>query len=166
MTPHVTSNNVFFPFHPQEPPLKKPPHIVVVDAHNPIGAEVARYAVAMGYEVTGITHTPPRNDEPWEVGVQWRSPETIAWDTLQADAVVWFSTDHPAIAHIRQVFVGQVPIAPQTTSQHEIWLDLQGPELPVEQIAMAALRAAVETERHGVLTRPEVAELGDAVMLQ
>lgn len=141
-------------------------HIIVVNAHTPIGSEVARYAVAMGYDVTGITDIPPDRHEPWEVGVQWISPAHFSWNTAHADAVIWIAAPDTPITHLRQVFVGQTPIAPQNLTTNEVWLSLDGPVLPIEQVAMAALRAAVETEHHGILDHQTVAKLGDAVMLQ
>lgn len=143
------------------------PTLIIFDAQSPVGAEVARYAVAMDYDVYGVTDIRPDQDEPWTHGVTWLTDAEIADVTARASAIIWpNATSRDVAMGCRNVIVTSV--APTgILSANDVYLvcDIEA-SLPVEQIAMAALRAAVEEGHSGIMSSTEVAHLGDAVMLQ
>ncbi len=139
--------------------------IAVIGAHTAIGSEVARYGVAVGYEVIGVTpNGEPPTDEPWIHGVTWQKPNTF--DPQDSYGIVIVDADlvPQAIAdlstEVRTVSVG-TPINPASVT---VALDVAG--VVVERAAMAALRCAVEDEREGSFDPDEVDYIGDAMMLQ
>lgn len=145
--------------------------IVVVGAHTPLGAEVARFAVSMGFGVIGLTPGEVDLIDPWQHGVQWMPLEALNSEDLEATAFVWapgFDLNSHQIAPnlARQVYLSaESPV--QALSTNTVWLVSEGkPSLPLEQRAIAALRAAVEDGHSGILSHEEVAYLGDAMMLQ
>jgi len=145
--------------------------IVIVGAHTPIGAEVARFAVSMGFEVIGLTSEKVDRIDPWQHGVVWKPIEALDSEVLTATSVVWAQTvdlqqGSAVPENARQIYLGsEAPLG--ALSANSVWLVSEGePPLPLEQRAIAVLRAAVEDEHSGVLTRDEVAYLGDAMMLQ
>ncbi len=145
--------------------------LVVVGAHTPLGAEVARFAVSMGFEVIGFTPGEVDLIDPWQHGVHWKSLDALNSEDLEATAVVWAPgfdlIDQPSAPNLaRQVFLSaEFPM--HLLSTNAVWLVSEGePALPLEQRAIAALRAAVEDGHSGILSREEVAYLGDAMMLQ
>ena len=145
--------------------------MVIVGADTPMGAEVARLAVSMGFEVIGLTSGEVDRIEPWQHGVEWKGLNSLDSETLGATAVVWAEkTDLNCSVVIpditRQVyFDAEAPVA--ALSANTVWLISEGvPPLPLEQRAIAVLRAAVEDGHNGVISHEEVAYLGDAMMLQ
>lgn len=145
--------------------------LVVVGAHTPLGAEVARFAVSMGFEVIGLTPGEVDLIDPWQHGVVWKSMDALDSEDLTASAVVWAPgfdrIDPQSLLNLaRHVFLSaETPW--HALSANAVWLVSEGePALPLEQRAIAALRAAVEDGHSGVLSREEVAYLGDAMMLQ
>jgi hypothetical protein len=145
--------------------------IVVVGAHTPLGAEVARFAVSMGFEVIGLTPSEVDLIDPWHHGVAWKRLDALNSVDLGATAVVWTPGFDPnerqtAANLARQVYLSaESPM--HVLSTNTVWLMSEGdPSLPLEQRAIAALRAAVEDGHSGILSRDEVAYLGDAMMLQ
>jgi len=145
--------------------------IVVVGAHTPLGAEVARFAVSMGFRVIGLTPGKVDLIDPWQHGVQWESLDALNSKDLGATAVVWALgvdlIDQQSDANFaRQVYLSaESPM--HALSTNAVWLVSEGePTLPLEQRAIAALRVAVEDGHSGILSREEVAYLGDAMMLQ
>lgn len=145
--------------------------IVIVGAQTPIGAEVARLAVSMGFEVIGLTRREVDQVDPWQQGVVWKPFDALDSEVLAATAVVWamnYDLGEGVVIpdRARQVYLGTgTPLG--VLSSNAVWLVSEGdPSLPLEQRAIAVLRAAVEDEHRGILTREEVAHLGDAMMLQ
>lgn len=160
--------------------------IIVLGAQTALGAEVARLAVAVSYEVVTTAAEPPV-DEPWTHGVDWRgggleelggADAIIAiGSTLDPDVV----SDYAERASIpRVVFIDEGDLASVSAeSSDELQVVLLRPGvissevqlsehggLPVSQVAMAALRCSVEEDRRGVYGPEEVAHIGDAMMIQ
>jgi hypothetical protein len=139
--------------------------ITVIGAHTPIGSEVARYGVAIGYDVIGVTPDgEPPMDEPWIHGVVWQSPANYhpedSYGVVIADRQLLPATFAAAETNARTVGVG----FDNDNDAVTVALDVAG--VATERAAMAALRCAVEDERSGTYTADEVDHIGDAVMLQ
>lgn len=148
--------------------MHEPVCLLIMQAESPLGAEVARFGVAMSYEVIGVVDVIPERVEPWMFGVTWIRSDGVAEVLDRVTATVWPDGDvyAPMAGGSRQVIACVSP--PMTSaSTGEVWLAYVGtPELPIEQVALATLRAAVEEGHSGVMAYDEVAYLGDAVMLQ
>lgn len=115
----------------------------------------------MGYDVIGVVKVIPDLDEPWRHGVTWR-PEPPA--DADADATVGWS--HDTFGSGRSVVLQPPGAQSLAIGSPSVILEADFDALPIEQSAMAALRAAVETEHVGSLSHDQVAYLGDAMMLQ
>lgn len=148
--------------------MLQPVCLLIMQADSPLGAEVARFGVAMSYEVIGVVDAIPELADPWMFGVRWIRSEEVTDVAARATATVWPDAAGyaPVAGDSRQVIACTSPPLTAATA-HEVWLAYVGaPELPLEQVALATLRAAVEEGHSGVMTYDDVAYLGDAVMLQ
>ncbi|MEZ4458810.1 MAG: hypothetical protein R3E66_03595 [bacterium] len=54
--------------------MLQPVCLLIMQADSPLGAEVARFGVAMSYEVIGVVDAIPELTDPWMFGVTWIRP--------------------------------------------------------------------------------------------
>lgn len=158
----------------------------VVYAVCRIGREIGHSMIAVDEAFAGPEVLP---DEPWVEGVEWR---TTIPDSDPPRAMIWLDADDgraiPSVNSVEQstriVRVG----GEDTTAAEEQTVVLQAPPLlgddglpldqhagathgscrpiPVDQLAIALLRAALEPEHAGSLSPERVAELGDAMYIK